>query len=383
MRKMLMAATVASMIGQFNMNNIRILQELGYEVDVACDFTDNSFWTEERIEKFKSQLKNRKVRYYQIDFSRAPMEFKKHKKSYEQVLRLMSKNNYEFVHCHTPIASVICRIAAHKLQVKCIYTAHGFHFYKGSPLKNWLLFYPIERALSRWTDVLITINREDFNIAKNKFHAKKVEYIAGVGIDRSKFSDNFTDTEQKRKELGVKNTDVMLLSVGELSVRKNHELVVRTLKKLNNPHLKYFICGEGELRQYLTDLIHQLGLKKQVRLLGYRTDVSDLCRSSDLFVFPSRQEGLPVALMEAIASKTPVVCSRIRGNTDLVQEYLIASDSVESLQNVLKPIVIGRDKLQERTRDAVERNFEGLAAFEIGNVSNNMSNIYKNMHLET
>ncbi|MCI8665324.1 MAG: glycosyltransferase family 4 protein [Dorea sp.] len=241
----------------------------------------------------------------------------------------------------------------------------------------------MERALSRWTDVLITINREDFNIAKNKFHAKKVEYIAGVGIDRYKFSDNFTDTEQKRKELGVKNTDIMLLSVGELSVRKNHELVVRTLKKLNNPHLKYFICGEGELRQYLTDLIHQLGLKKQVRLLGYRTDVSDLCRSSDLFVFPSRQEGLPVALMEAIASKTPVVCSRIRGNTDLVQEYLFANDSVESLQNVLKPIVTDRDKLQERTRDAVERNFEGLAAFEIGNVSNNMSNIYKNMHLET
>lgn len=372
-----MVATVASMIGQFNMDNIRILQELGYEVDVACDFTDRSFWTEERINQFKKQLKNLKIHYYQLDFSRAPMKLNKHKKSYKQVLGLLRKNNYEFVHCHTPIASVICRMAAHKEQVKCIYTAHGFHFYKGAPVKNWLLFYPIEKFLSRWTDVLITINQEDYSIAKNKFHAGKVEYIPGVGIDRGKFANGITDAEQKRTELGMKSTDILMLSVGELSVRKNHELVIRALKELGNPQVKYLICGEGELKKYLTDLIYNLGLQGQVQLLGYRMDVLELYQSSDLFIFPSHQEGLPVALMEAIASQLPVVCSRIRGNTDLVQDYLFTKDSKESLLNILKTIVTTRDQLHEKTKVAVKSNYERLQAFELTNVMSNMSNIYK------
>ena len=170
MKKVLMLATVPSMIGQFNMNNIQILQELDYEVHVACDFKDRSVWTDERVEKFIVQLEEQNVKKIQVDFSRSPLKLWKHKKSYAQLKKLFEDNEYAFIHCHTPIASVICRLVSHKMKVKCIYTAHGFHFFKGAPLKNWVIYYPIEKFLSRWTDIIITINKEDYQRAKEKFY---------------------------------------------------------------------------------------------------------------------------------------------------------------------------------------------------------------------
>ena len=187
---------------------------------------------------------------------------------------------------------------------------------------NWLLYYPVEWGLSYWTDVLITINKEDFERAHKTFHAKRIVHIPGVGVDVEGIRSLIVNKEEKRNELRLQENDVMLLSVGELIPRKNHELVIRALKQINDARYKYFICGQGELKDYLLNLAKELGVENQVKLLGFRNDVWELCKVADIYIFPSHQEGLSVALMEAIASGIPILCSEIRGNIDLVDNNI-------------------------------------------------------------
>lgn len=321
MKKMLMLATTAAMIEQFNKNNIIILENMGYEVHVAGNWEQGNPISEERLENFKKWLGEHHGRWYQIPAVRDPANLKNNLKAYKIVIKLIKENHYEFIHCHTPIGSVIGRIAAHFTHTKIVYTAHGFHFYKGAPVKNWLLYYPVEKFLSRWTNVLITINNEDYERAKKKFHMKKLEKIPGVGVDLDKYGYMGITREEKRKELGISEDTVVLLSVGELIERKNHETVIRAIARLREQteiKMKYLIAGKGALEEKYKKLIAELHLEQEVELLGFRNDISELCEGSDIFLFPSSQEGLPVALMEAMASGLPCIVSDIRGNTDLI-----------------------------------------------------------------
>ena len=291
------------------------------------------------------------------------------------------------------MGGILTRMAARKYRrrgLRVVYTAHAFHFYQGASWKNWLLFYPIEWLCWWWTDVLITINKEDYACAKQHFHARKVEYLHGVGLDMTRVCDvGFDLAQRKRAELGISDEDILFLSVGELSKRKNHQVVLDALANLQLPNVKYLICGEGELREYLTQQIERLHLKEQVQLLGYRRDVAELCQAADLFVFPSRQEGLPVALMEAIASRTPVICSRIRGNTDLVVDANCMFEPTNSLQLLgcmKEKLGLDDDKsnadmklrkqLADNMADEVERNYQNLNLYDINRVGLEMEMIY-------
>jgi glycosyltransferase involved in cell wall biosynthesis len=381
MKKVLMVATVPYMIGQFNMNNIGILQELQYEVHIACNFKDRSSWTEKEVSEFIAALKERNIVYHQIDFSRSPFNIQKDIVSYKELKKLVKSEKYEFMHCHTPVGGVIGRLVAHEAGIKVIYTAHGFHFYNGAPKKNWLLFYPVEKMCSRWTDVLITINKEDYVRAKNKFYAKKTIYVPGVGIDTQKFNSGLINSDEKRNELGLKPDEYMFLSVGELSKRKNHEVVIRALSKIKNQNYKYFIVGNGNLKEHLMDIIKELGLLEKVFLLGYRTDVSELCQAADVFVFPSHQEGLPVALMEAIACKTFVVCSSIRGNKDLVLDEKNLFNENEELELIkcLDEKMEGKSRKDflSDNRKCIDSNYEHLKQFDLTAVENQMRQLYE------
>lgn len=372
-----MTATVPSMIGQFNMSNIQLLQDIGYEVDVACDFNDRSVWNEERVKKFIEELDEKNINHFQIDYSRNPLDIKRSLKAYRQLCKLFINRKYVFSHCHTPVASVLCRIVSHKMKVKCIYTAHGFHFYKGAPLKNWGVFYPIEKLLSYWTDTLITINKEDYKRAKKSFKAKHVEYVPGIGIDIEKIDKVHCDRNAIRNELGVSENEIMLFSVGELSSRKNHEIVIRAIKAINNKKIKYFIAGQGSLKDELTKVIEEENLEENIHLLGYRTDVIELCKASDIFVFPSKQEGLPVALMEAIACKVPVICSKIRGNIDLVHNdnCLFDCNSMDELKVRIKCFI--DNNTEHLIRKLVQNNYTLLEKCDINNVRESMSSIYR------
>lgn len=377
--KVLMLASVASMIDQFNMSNIESLIELGYKVDVACNFEKGNTCSEQKIIDLKKRLSELGVNYYQIYFTRNVVNILKDIQAHNQVKKIVKKNSYRFIHCHSPIGGVVGRMVAHETKTKVIYTAHGFHFYNGASRKNWMIYYPIEKFLSKWTDILITINKEDYERAKKKFYAKETVYIPGIGIDIDRFKTVITDTRKKRTELGLEENDVMLLSVGELSERKNHEVVIRALNKIGNKRIKYFIVGKGELSTYLSDLISRLGMRKQVQLLGFRTDISELCHAADLFVFPSHQEGLPVAMMEAIASKTLIVASRIRGNVDLLKndDYLFDQCDIEDVKSkinyALNVISANEDSSQ------IERNYATLSSFDLNIVKSKNEQMYKKM----
>lgn len=365
--RVLMVATVPSMIGQFNMNNIRILQEMKYIVDVAADFTDTSIWPTERILKFENQMKAMGIECIQLDFSRSLLKINRHVGSYKETLKLLRDRNYSFIHTHTPIASAVVRIAAHKTETKVIYTAHGFHFYNGAPLKNWMFFYPIEKWLSRYTDVLITINKEDYKRAIEKFHARKTVYIPGVGVDTKKFAPRQSGREKIRNELGLSDERTLLLSVGELNENKNHEAVIKSIRDMK---ITYVIVGKGELPSHLETVAKECDV--DLRLIGFRTDVADFYDAADVYVLPSIREGLNVSLMEAMANRLPVVCGNIRGNTDLIenQNCLFNPTDEKEIKKAIEHAIDNREKLGQH-------NLEKIRSFDFHRVEGLVSQIYR------
>lgn len=379
MKKILYVATVVKMhIMEFHIPFLKMLKEAGWETAVAAcnDYEDG----ECNIPYCD--------RYYDIAFERFPLSVS-NIKAYKALKKVINEGDYDIIHCHTPMGALLTRLAARKARkngCKVVYTAHGFHFYSGSPLINWLLYYPAEWLCSWITDVLITINQEDYTRALRHLHAKKTEYVPGVGIDMERFCTGTVDTVKKRTELGVADEEIMFLSVGELNANKNHEIVIRAIHRIGDARIKYFVCGKGELKGYLLELIAELGLEKSVRLLGYRTDISELYQAADVCVFPSKREGLPVALMEAVACKTPVICSRIRGTVDLVKEEKSYFEpmQLESVVNCMKNLLATRDGsgekdrmlLLEETKESVEINYANLHTFELKSVLPIMKRIY-------
>ena len=323
MNKALIITSVASMVDQFLISSIVMLRDMGCTVEVACNFETGSTCSKERIENLKDRLSSLGVKYYHIDFSRNILRLSKHVRAYKQVKQIIKNGKYDLVHCHSPIGGLIARLACRKARkngLRVIYTAHGFHFYKGAPKKNWLLYYPVEKFCAPMTDVLITINKEDYAFAQKKLKAGRIEYVPGVGIDVAKFAETQVDVAEKRREIGVPEDAFLLLSVGELNRNKNHETVIRAVASLQDPHIHYAIAGIGGLHDYLAELATSLGVGDQIHLLGYRKDVAELYKVADAYAHPSLREGLPVALMEAMASGLPCIASRIRGNVDLITE---------------------------------------------------------------
>lgn len=342
MKKALLVTTISGFVPQFEMNNVRILQDMGYEVHYAANYntpvyTDNN-----------DRLDGTGIIRHQVDFVRSPFSIFKNIKAYRQLKKVMKCDKYDLVHCHTPMGGVIGRIAAKRAKIPyVIYTAHGFHFFKGSPMINWLFFYPVERLLARITDVLITINEEDYARAK-KFRMRKygsVMMTPGVGINTTK--KNEESASRLKKSLGVDNDNYIIVSVGELTKRKNHQAIIKAMKIVaqDRPDVVYLICGSGVEKESLVSLVNKLGLKKNVKFLGYRRDIDNILSMSDCFVFPSLQEGLPVAILEAMVAGLPVICSNIRGNRDLIKHgqggYIVKHQSVKKYADYI--IKLGSD----------------------------------------
>lgn len=396
-RKALVVCTVACFL-TFELNDIRILRNLGYKVYVATNF--NTY--EEQHEKVKEAGVPLECQY-QVDFTRSPFT-PQIMKAYRQLKEIVFTGQFDLIHCHTPVGGVITRLVVkkynesanrhnHRIQeghnsnytkispAKVIYTAHGFHFYDGAPLKNWVMFYPIEKYLSKYTDVLITINKEDYKRASEHFFAKKVVYVPGVGVDTKKFANvaSTMNREEKRKELGVKDTDIMLLSVGELNTNKNHCAVIKALGHLrcrgNAQNVKYMIAGRGDQADALNAIALEEGV--DLKLLGYRHDISELMTACDFYILPSLREGLNVSLMEAMASGTPCLCGKIRGNVDLIDAgkggELFEPTSVESIADAIrKELELSAEQLTAQG----QYNLQKINQFDLTLVGRTAENLY-------
>ena len=372
MKKVLFVATVVKThIMEFHVPYLKLFKEMGWETAVAArnDFEHSSDCVIPYCDT-----------YYDIPFERNPLKLG-NLKAYKEVKKVIDGGEFDIIHCHTPVGGMLTRLAARQVRKqgsRIFYTAHGFHFYKGAPAINWLLYYPVEKWLSRYTDVLITINKEDYERAKT-FSAGKVYYVPGVGIELKKFHVGSVDRVEKRQEIGVRSNDFVLLSVGELIPRKNHEVVIRALAVLKQNgelnHVEYVICGRGAYESDLKKLAKELRVSDHVHFLGYRSDVSEICNCADLFVFMSYQEGLPVALMEARACGLSAVCSNIRGNTDLIENNvtgLIANNTPEGVAKAISAMQSDENLRASLASAALQK----IRQFDLRDVESQMSKIY-------
>lgn len=332
MKKVLFTATVDSHILQFHIPYLKMFKEKGYEVHVATNGTEKIPYCDVK---------------HTVCFERSPIKFN-NLRAIKQLKKIIADNQFELIHCHTPMGSVVTRIAAKKERkkgTKVIYTAHGFHFFKGAPLLNWIIFYPIEKYLSKYTDCLITINEEDYNLAKKKFNkCKQIELVHGVGIDEERFNFEMS-TEEKhklRESIGLKDNDFVLIQVGELNKNKNQIMSIKAMRELvkeySNIHL--VLVGKGKLESYYSNKIEEYNLQRNIHMLGYRTDIPQLLKISNVLLSLSYREGLPVNVIEAMVCGLPIIATDCRGNRDLIidnkESYLVKKKDINDLKNKIE-----------------------------------------------
>ena len=368
--KMLYILNVTEKVNNFSYSAMVAAQNLGIDFSIAGNWGYPDDAAREADEKKYG------IKIYQVDFIRAPYD-PRNIKAYRQIRAIMEREKFDLIHCNTPIGGIIGRIAAKKCGVrKVIYQAHGFHFYKGAPFINRTLFYQMEKQFAKITDVLVTINSEDFEAA-TAFRLKKggmLRYVHGVGIDLSLYDGVAEHRVQKRLELGLKEDDIALISVGELNRNKNNMAIVKALSQINNKHLHYYLCGVGEEKDALMTFASEHGLKDRIHFLGYRNDIKELLSASDIFVMPSFREGLSRSLMEAMACSLPCVVSKIRGNTDLIKNgggHLCSPYSSEEFSVAIRKCV------QADRKAMGEINLQSVKEFNLTKVINEWEKIYK------
>lgn len=366
--KILYVTTVGQTMGFFTAFITELVQQ-GHAVDIACS----------GIESVPRQYAELGCKIFRLSCARSPFK-SGNLLAIKEIKRIVESGKYNIVHCHTPVAAALTRIVCKTLRqkgLKVIYTAHGFHFYKGAPLLNWLFYYPIERFLARFTDVLITINNEDHEIAQT-FKAQQVKYVPGVGVDIGKFTATSSKRTAGRAELGIGEDQTVFVSVGELNKGKNHNVAIRALSHPSFKDVIYLICGIGPQDQQLRSLAMRLGMGKRVFFLGYREDIPEILSASDVFIFPSLREGLPVALMEAMVSGLPVVCSNIRGNSDLIENEkggYLAAPSEQGFRTAIAMLINNRSRWKEMG----EFNRRIIRNFDAGIINMQIREIYSTL----
>lgn len=369
--KVLLTATVQSHICQFHKPLADVLHAHGYEVHVAArnNLAEKNGLTLDFAEKA-----------FDVPFSRSP-ESPDNLRAYREMKEILKREQYEVIHCNTPMGGIVTRLAARKARkngTKVFYTAHGFHFYQGAPKKNWLVFYPVEKLFSRLTDKLITITQEDYNLASRKFHCQ-TEHIHGVGVDETRYYP-VSDEEQKalREELGFRHDQKIILCIGELLPNKNQEMSIRMMAEVRKeePNALLLLAGNGPEKENLEQLIHDLSLENEVHMLGYCTCLEKYQRIADVLVSCSKREGLPLNIVEAMLSANPVVATQNRGHRELIRNgengFLVDVDDIPGMAQVVLELLKDRhkrEKVGEKARECARK-------FAFVNVKRELEKVY-------
>ena len=328
MAKRLLVTSTELMMIQFLVPHICHLKEEGYIIDLACSNVGG------RMDEVYSRLQDTVNQIHEVRLVRSPLSLE-NRKGYGDLKKIIDQGNYDLIWTNEPVMGVMTRLAARTTRrqgTKVLYMIHGFHFFRGAPLLYWMAFYPIERFMANECDMICTINTDDYRQAL-KFACPNVRYIHGIGVNTERMNIG-TDTDI-RTELSLSEKDFLVLTVAELNANKNQKVVIESLSILNDPSVHYLLCGIGDRLEKLQEQTEELGLSGQVHFLGYRKDVLNIARQSDLFILPSHREGLPLAMMEAMYNGLPVLGGNIRGVNDLIDSnqggYFINNDDPEDV----------------------------------------------------
>ena len=372
MKKALLVATVQSHICQFHKPLIEILKENNYEVHVAA---------RNNLEE-KNGLKLENVdKVYDIPFSRSPVNVN-NIKSYKVLKNIIDENKYDIITCNTPVGGIVTRLASIKSRKsgsRVYYMAHGFHFYEGSPKKNWILYYPIEKIMANLTDVLITITNEDYNLAKIKRFNTDICHVHGVGVSANKYN-TISDEEKSRlrKKLGYKENDYICICTGELNKNKNQSTIIESIARVKEhiPNIKLLIAGNGSLDSELKCMVHNLEIDENVVFLGYTTDLDKYVKISDTVLTASFREGLPLNVIEAMLSGKPVIASNNRGHRELVKDaingYIVSPYDVDAYRKYILELKDG-----VKSENMGKKGLSLAKKFEVECVKKELKEVYK------
>lgn len=351
--KILLVATVQSHICQFHRPLVRMLHDHGCVVHVAA--RDNL------AEKNGLKL-DFADKVYDVPFARSPIS-RCNLRAFRQLKSLMEQEEYDVVHCNTPVGGILARLAAKSLRrrgCKVIYTAHGFHFFKGGSKKSWILYYPVEKLMCRYTDLLITINDEDYALAKKHFSVQ-TEHIHGVGASSEKYEPVSSEEQAVLKECLGYGGKTILLCTGELNANKNQIVAIQAMPSVvkNHPDAKLLLAGNGPFAECLVDEIQRLKMGGFIELLGYKTNLQDYVKASDLIVSCSKREGLPLNIIEGMLCEKAVVASVNRGHKELVEDevtgYLLPADAPMEFASTISSLLSEPDRLCEMGRAGRKR----------------------------
>ena len=371
MKKVLYVTTVSRTINAFLIPHINMLLDNGYEVHCACSI-------DKPVDK---ELQRRGVKIFEVPFSRNPLGIG-NIKAFIKLEELQRINDYDIVHVHTPIAAIYGRLLKLNFpSLRIIYTAHGYHFLKGGSKLGWILYYPIEKIMAKFTDVTININKEDYEITKEKLKPKKCYLLNGVGLDLDKYKKlSSKEIQEKRKEFGLKDKDFVVLMVAEINKNKNHIQLINAMDILKDkyPNIKVLCIGDGTLKESLEKQIILRNLQNNIFILGYRLDVNKLINISDIGMLLSRREGLPRNIMEFMACGRKVIATDIRGCRDLICDETIGTlvnvDDYESTAKAIEKYYILNDKSFEVS--------EEIKKYDIENVNIELLKIYDDIELD-
>ncbi|PEL07040.1 glycosyltransferase family 4 protein [Bacillus sp. AFS017336] len=367
-KKVLFCATVDYHFTAFHMPFIKWFKDNGWEVHIAARGEINIPYVDQK---------------FNIPIQRSPFNLK-NIKALSELKNIIAQNNYEIIHCHTPMGGILTRLAARESRTKgtkVIYTAHGFHFCKGAPLLNWLLYYPIEKVMANLTDCLITINKEDFDFSKRKLKVKRIEHIHGVGVDTEVYKPIDELNKRTLKEsFGYHPDDFLLFYAAEFNKNKNQQFLLNSLALIKDdiPNIKLLLAGEGALINECKQLAIRLGISHMVDFLGFRKDIKDIVPMCDVAVGSSLREGLPVNIMEAMACGLPIVAIDNRGHRELVMDdnngWLVKSNDIIGFSMKLKYLV-NRKGLKERL--GINSRKTIMKSYSIDKVIEKKSKVYK------
>lgn len=368
MKKILYVTTVSRTINAFLIPHIEMLIENKYEVNCAC-------YIDKEIDK---RLIKMGIKIYNIPFNRNPLSLN-NLKAFNELIKIQEENQYDMIHVHTPIASIYGRLLKLKFKnLKTIYTAHGYHFFKNGPKMGWVLYYPIEKLMAKLTDVTININKEDFEITKKKLKSKKAYLINGVGLNINEYS-LLSDGERnkKRRVLGLEDDDFVVIMIAELNENKNQIQLIMAIELLKNKYqnIKCLIVGEGKKLEFLKEEVKKRNLEKNIVFLGFRKDVNELINASDIGVLFSYREGLPRNLMEIMANGKRIVATNIRGNRDIVcNDFIGALVEVNDYEATAK--AVEKFYLTSANKNKILKEVE---RYSISNILTELSFIYDSL----